>query len=82
MQRTTTKKTKQNKHLKNAFSVMSNLRTNYCLKLDFPKVDQHTGGKWLIQGSKHRMDNQLQNLELPCGISSRKVQLWHKGIRW
>ena len=28
-------------------------------------MDQHTGGKWLIHGTKHRKDNQLQSLELP-----------------
>ena len=33
------------------------------------KVDQHTGGKWLIHGTKRRKDNQLQSLELPCRIS-------------
>ena len=31
----------------------------------FKKVDQHTGGKWLIRGTKHHKDNQLQSLELP-----------------
>ena len=45
---------------------MSNLQTYYHFKLDFQKVDQHTGGKWLTQGTKHRKDNQLQSLELPC----------------
>ena len=38
-------------------------------KLDFQKVDQHTGGKWLIPGTKLRKDNQLQSLKLPCRIS-------------
>ena len=28
-------------------------------------MDQHTGGKLLIHGTKHHKDNQLQNLELP-----------------
>ena len=28
-------------------------------------MDQHTGGKWLIHGTKRRKDNQLQSLELP-----------------
>ena len=28
---------------------MSNLHTKYHFKLDFQKVDQHTGGKCLIQ---------------------------------
>ena len=46
------------------FSLMSNLQTYY-----FQKVDQHTGGKWLIHGTKRHKDNQLQSLELPCRIS-------------
>ena len=48
------------------FSLMSNLQTYYHFKLDFQKVDQHTGRKWLIHGTKRRKDNQLQSLELPC----------------
>ena len=50
---------------------MSNLQTHYSFKLDFQKVDQHTGGKWLIHGTKRRRvkDNQLQSLELPRRIS-------------
>ena len=47
---------------------MSNLQTYYHFKLDFQKVDQHTGGKWLIHSTKHCKDNQLQSLELPCKI--------------
>ena len=39
---------------------MSNLQTYYHFKLDFQKVDQHTGGKWLFHGTKHR-NNQLQS---------------------
>ena len=31
---------------------MSNLQTKYHFKLDFQKVDQHTGGKWLIHDTK------------------------------
>ena len=38
-------------------------------KLDFQEVEQHTGGKWLINGTKRRKDNQVQSLELPCRIS-------------
>ena len=45
---------------------MSNLQTYYHFKLDFQKVDRHTGGKWLIHGTRRRKDNQLQSLELPC----------------
>ena len=48
---------------------MSYLRTYYNFKLYFQKVDQHTGGKWLILGTKRHKDNQLQSLELPCRIS-------------
>ena len=40
---------------------MTNLQTYYHLKLDFQKVDQHTGGEWLIHGTKRRKDNQLQS---------------------
>ena len=38
-------------------------------KVDFQKVDQHAGGKWLIHDTKRRKDNQLQSLNLPCRIS-------------
>ena len=48
---------------------MSNLQTHYHFKPDVQKVDQHTGGKRLIHGTKHHKDNQLQSLELPCKIS-------------
>ena len=48
---------------------MSNLQTFYHFKLDFQKVDQHTGGKWLIYGTKRRKDDQLLSLEFPCRIS-------------
>ena len=50
-------------------SSMSNLQPNWCLKIDFQKVDQYTGGKWLIHDTKRRKDNQLQTLKLPCRIS-------------
>ena len=57
------------KQKQNCFSLMSNLQTYYHVKLDFQKVDQHTGGKWLIHGTKRHRDNQLQSLQLPCRIS-------------
>ena len=50
-------------------SIMSNLQSNCCLKVDFQKVDQHAAGKWLIYDTKRRQDNQLQSLKLPCRIS-------------
>ena len=48
---------------------MSNLQTHYHSKLDVQILDQHTGGKWLIQGTKHLKGNQLKSLKLPCTIS-------------
>ena len=45
---------------------MSNLQPNWCLKIDFQKLDQHAEGKWLIHDTKRRKDNQLQSLKLPC----------------
>ena len=48
---------------------MSNLQPICYLKVDFQKVDQHAEGKWLINDTKRRKDNQLQNLKLPCRIS-------------
>ena len=54
--------------MKKLFSIMSDWQTSYHFKLDFQKVDQHTGGKWLIHGTKHHKENQLQSLQLPCRI--------------
>ena len=34
------------KQQKKLFSLMSKLQIYYNFKLDFQKVDQHTGGKW------------------------------------
>ena len=48
--------------IEDTLSIMSNLQPNCCLKVDFQKVDQHTGGKWLIHDTKRRKDNQLQSL--------------------
>ena len=60
---------------------------NWCLKIDFQKVDQHAGGKWLIHDTKRRKDNQLQSLKLPMQnwiqyFSERKKSIlapqnWH-----
>ena len=48
---------------------MSNLQTYYPFRLDFQKVNQHTGGKWLIHGTKRHKDNQMKSLALSCRIS-------------
>ena len=55
--------------MKKLFSIMSSLQTHSHFKLDLSNVDQHTQGKWLIHGTIHCRDNQLQNLDLPCRIS-------------
>ena len=47
---------------------MSSIQPNCCLKFDFQKLDQHAGGKWLINETKRRKDNHLQSLKLPCRI--------------
>ena len=48
---------------------MSHLQTHYHLKLASQKGEKHTKAKWLIHGTKHCKDNQLQGLELPFRIS-------------
>ena len=56
------------KQQKIVFFLMTNLQTYYHFRLNFQKVDQHTGGKWLNHVTKRHKDNQLQSLELPCRI--------------
>ena len=56
-------------------SSMSNLQPNWRLKIDFQKVDQHAGGKWLLHDTKRRKDNQLQSLKLLCRIS-KYIGIW------
>ena len=59
--------TKKNEDI---LSSMSNLQPNWCLKIDFQKVDQHAGGKWLIHDTKRRKDKvaktetPLQNIQI------------------
>ena len=56
----------QNKKNEYILSSMSNLQPNWCLKIDFQKVDQHAGGKWLIHDTKRRMDNRFAKPETPA----------------
>ena len=42
---------------------MSNLQTYYHFKLDFQKVDQHTGGKWLIAPNLQSLHRSAPNAE-------------------
>ena len=53
------------------FSGMSNLQTHYHFQVDFKKMIQHTGGMWLIHGTKHRNGNQLQRESI--GLQPRVV---------
>ena len=39
------------------------------LNLIAAKLDYHAGGKWLIHGTKHHKENQLQCLKHPCRLS-------------
>ena len=49
-------------------SILLKLQANL-FRIDLRKMEQHTGGKWLIHGPKHRMDNQSQSVKHPCRIS-------------
>ena len=46
------------KHSKFGF-IYVKLAKYYHFNQDFQNVDQHTGGKWVIRGTKRRKDNQL-----------------------
>ena len=67
------------KNNEKVFSIMSNLQTHYHFKTDFQNMKQQTGGKWLIHGTKHRKENQLQNLEPPVKCPSRESKHDTKG---
>ena len=54
--------------MKKLFPIMSNLQTHYHFKLDF----QHTGGKWLIHGTKHRKTISCKAWNSPVKYSGRK----------
>ena len=59
-----------NQNQKKIFPYVKLTNLPFHFKLDFQKVDQHTGGKWLIHDTKRRKDNQLQSLihiTLPLG---------------
>ena len=58
------------KQTKNVFPYVKLANLLSFQTIDFQKVDQHTGGKWLIHHAKRRKDNQLQSLELPVGYPS------------
>ena len=47
--------------MKEGFFCYVKLTKQLSFKTYFQKMDQHSGGKWLIHGTKHRKDNQLQS---------------------
>ena len=64
-------------------SIMSNLQPNCCLKVDFQKVDQHAGGKWLIHDTKRRKTNHKWcDGTMLNPIFWKKVQGQKHPVRW
>ena len=53
----------------------SNLQTHFHFKPDFRKVDQDTGGKWVIRDTKYHKDNQLQSPELPVEYPVKNLNM-------
>ena len=64
---------------------MSNLQTHHYFKLDFQKVDQHTGSKWLIHGTKRHKDTYIPVffIQFPSDVKEAIVNTsqWHL-IEW
>ena len=60
-------------------SIMSNLQPNYWLKVDFQKLDQHAGGKWLIHDTKRRKAISCIAWNSPAGYPSRVARCDIKG---
>ena len=56
--------------MKQFLFVISSLQTHCHFKLDFQNVDQHTGGTWLIHGTKHHKNSKLQSLNPPIEYPS------------
>ena len=65
---------------------------HHCVKFTYPlsfqtripKVDQHTGGKWLIHGTKHRKDNWItKGLKISIKNNHRLYRRYlREMIRW
>ena len=70
----------QSKTMKRLFSIMSNLQTYYHFKQEFKKMDHHTGGHWLIWGTKHSKDNQLQSLDIEMIYISNQIYSQYNSI--
>ena len=58
--------------MKKLFSLIWNLQTRYYPKLDFKKVGQNIGGKWLIHATKHRRVLVCNNPCIRCRFSADK----------
>ena len=57
--------------MKKLLSIISNLQTHHHFKLDFQKVGQNTGGKWLIHGTKHHKTISCKAWNSPVEYPSR-----------
>ena len=60
---------------------MSHLQPSCCLKIDFQKLDQHAGGKWLIHDTKRRnnvnYNGYVSDFKVTkCGVPHRS-SLWY-----
>ena len=67
-----------NKNNKKLFSFMSNLQTYYHFKLNFQKVDQHTGSKWFIHGTKRHKDKQYYIFIYLIFLFKIVLCIWHR----
>ena len=54
-------------------SIMSNLQPNCCLKVEFQKVEQHAGGKWLIHDTQTPQGQSVAKPEIP--LQNTQVEL-------
>ena len=54
--------------MKTLFSIVPNLETHYHLKLEFKKWTNIQEASDYIHGTKHRKDNYVITVELPCRI--------------
>ena len=63
---------------KKLFFFMSNLQNYYHCKIDFQKKDQHTGGKWLIHGTKrHKAYFDIESLKCSSKNNSYSIVALH-----
>ena len=62
-------KRKENVNIDKGYNPLCQTYKQLSFKNYFQKVDQHTEGKYLIHGTKHHKDNQLQSPKPTSRIS-------------